>query len=343
MRRPDTIAQLQAAARIYGRCPTCDEDFPLGRAILFHADAPLPGAARERLEARRRDLQARASALRERRRRARVGAMQKAIDVNVGKILERVAPVCDGFGSVPRDCRPLFDPIDYVVFNGLSLHGEVKSADPGGRRGREGRVEGVFHRGPTMTSPLVATFQDFRRILGVCPCCGEVFRLADLKIAYRARPTVTWLDRLEAEEDRQERAEDRFAEDEQRIRELARERGRRALPRLLREAEPVFACRGYFAHDVKPLFDPVDYIVFDGMNGSPGVKRVVLFDGPGARHVRERAQRSIQRALEAGNYEWKTVRMAKDGRIQPERGGSWVKESNRDKRSGMYASGGKCP
>ena len=47
--------------------------------------------------------------------------------MNVGKILERVAPVCDGFGSVPRDCRPLFDPIDYVVFNGLSAHGEVKS------------------------------------------------------------------------------------------------------------------------------------------------------------------------------------------------------------------------
>ena len=53
--------------------------------------------------------------------------MKKAIDVNVGKILERVAPVCDGFGSAPRDCRPLFDPIDYVVFNGLSLHDEVKS------------------------------------------------------------------------------------------------------------------------------------------------------------------------------------------------------------------------
>ena len=48
------------------------------------------------------------------------------------------------------------------------------------------------------------------------------------------------------------RAEDKFAEGEQRIRELAKERGRRALPRLLREAEPVFACRGYFAHDVKP-------------------------------------------------------------------------------------------
>jgi predicted Holliday junction resolvase-like endonuclease len=127
MRRPDTIAQLQADARIYGRCPTCDGDFPLRRALLFYADAPLPDAARTRLEARRADLRARVIALRERRRRASEGATQKAIDVNVGMILERVAPVCDGFGNVPRDCRPLFDPIDYVAFNGLALHGEVKS------------------------------------------------------------------------------------------------------------------------------------------------------------------------------------------------------------------------
>jgi len=71
---------------------------------------------------------------------------------------------------------------------------------------------------------------------------------------------------------------------------------------------------------VKPLFDPVDYIVFDGMNASPAVTRIVLFDGPALGHARERVQRSIQRALEAGNCEWKTVRMGKDGRIQPERG-----------------------
>jgi predicted Holliday junction resolvase-like endonuclease len=109
--RPDTILQLQADARVYG-------------LLCRHADS---GRARKRLDARRADLQARGIALRERRRRATEGATQKAIDVNVGKILERIAAVCDGFGSVPRDCRPLFDPIDYVAFNGLALHGEVKS------------------------------------------------------------------------------------------------------------------------------------------------------------------------------------------------------------------------
>jgi hypothetical protein len=69
---------------------------------------------------------------------------------------------------------------------------------------------------------------------------------------------------------------------------------------------------------VKPLFDPVDYIILDGMNGPSAVTRIVLFDGPAIGDARERVQRSIQRAL--GNCEWRTVGMGKDGRIQPERG-----------------------
>jgi hypothetical protein len=55
------------------------------------------------------------------------------------------------------------------------------------------------------------------------------------------------------------------------------------------------------------------------MNAPSAVTRVVLFDGPALGHARERVQSSIQRSLEAGNYEWRTVRMGKDGRIQPER------------------------
>lgn len=167
-----------------------------------------------------------------------------------------------------------------------------------------------------MKPSLVASFQDFRRILGVCPCCGEIFRLTDLKLSYRARPRATWLDDLEAAEDRQGRAEDRFDVEEEEIRERARKRGRQQLPRLLRKAEPIFACRGYSPQDAKPLFDPVDYIIFAGMNGSSLVRRIVLFDGPALNAARERVQRSIQRALAAGNYGWRTVRMGKDGRIQ---------------------------
>ena len=126
-REPDTIAQLKADRRVYGQCPRCSGDFPLEAAVLFYADDPVPEPARQWREAKGAELQTRSAELRERRCRASKGAMQKAIDVNIGKILERVAPVCEGFESIPRDCRPLFDPIDYIVFDGLFLYGDVKS------------------------------------------------------------------------------------------------------------------------------------------------------------------------------------------------------------------------
>lgn len=76
------------------------------------------------------------------------------------------------------------------------------------------------------------------------------------------------------------RAEERFEEQEDAIRQEAQERGRRRLPRLLRKAESIFSVRGYYPQDVKSLFDPVDFIIFDGMNRHKDVRRVVLFDGP---------------------------------------------------------------
>jgi predicted Holliday junction resolvase-like endonuclease len=121
---------------------------------------------------------------------------------------------------------------------------------------------------------------------------------------------------LEAAEERLERAEARFECEEERIRETARERGRRQLPRLLKKAEPMFASHGYFAQDAKPLFDPIDYVIFSGLNRSSFTNNIVMFDGPALSPGRRKVQRSIQRAIEVGKCKWRTVRMGKDGRIQ---------------------------
>ncbi len=167
-----------------------------------------------------------------------------------------------------------------------------------------------------MKHPLVAILEDFQNILGLCPHCGEFFRLTDIAISYQGRPRRTFLDGMEAEEDRLDRAEDRFEERKEEIREAARERGRRQLPRLLKKAEPIFSCRGFFPQDAKALFDPIDFIVFDGMNRKQRIDRVVLLDGPSDGREREKVQRSVERSVHAGNYEWRTVRVGKDGRVE---------------------------
>ena len=46
--------------------------------------------------------------------------------VNMGFILERLAPVLEHFPFDKNDCRSLFDPIDYVIFEGLQKTGKVQ-------------------------------------------------------------------------------------------------------------------------------------------------------------------------------------------------------------------------
>ena len=48
-----------------------------------------------------------------------------AHSVNIGFILERLAPTMGSFRFKHNDCRSLFDPIDYVIFEGLAEKGRV--------------------------------------------------------------------------------------------------------------------------------------------------------------------------------------------------------------------------
>lgn len=52
-------------------------------------------------------------------------AAQRSVVVNVGKVVEEVAPGLSTFPYQRADCRSLLDPIDYVVFDGLSTTGKV--------------------------------------------------------------------------------------------------------------------------------------------------------------------------------------------------------------------------
>ena len=51
-------------------------------------------------------------------------AIAKSRAGQLGKTLEKVAPMFPGFGHHPYDVRPIFDPIDFVIFDGY-FKGEV--------------------------------------------------------------------------------------------------------------------------------------------------------------------------------------------------------------------------
>ena len=73
------------------------------------------------------EVKARKQALRALRGKISVAAEKGAKAVNIGFLLERIAPSMAGFAYDRNDCRSLFDPIDYLIFKGLNAHGSVDS------------------------------------------------------------------------------------------------------------------------------------------------------------------------------------------------------------------------
>lgn len=119
------INQLKTS-KLYAECGACGEEFALSKSILFDGLGAFPEPATLRRKEMLAELQARLDELKKRKLSAGPGAEKKAIEVGIGKIIEKVIPAYQNFGKPISDCRPLFEPIDMILFNGLSV-GSVQS------------------------------------------------------------------------------------------------------------------------------------------------------------------------------------------------------------------------
>ncbi len=108
----------------YAECPCCGEPILLKDAGLFYLDDFSP-EAEELYKQRLGELKEQKEGLREREKEISRGSKIKATAVNIGFILERIAPCMKDFCFEKNDCRSLFDPIDYVIFEGLTKKGTV--------------------------------------------------------------------------------------------------------------------------------------------------------------------------------------------------------------------------
>lgn len=169
-----------------------------------------------------------------------------------------------------------------------------------------------------MSSNIVRFFAVQRSIFGLCPCCGELFRLSDSRVFLKTRPKKDWMDILRARDARLDGVEEQIDDAEEALREKARIVGRRSARLAVRRIDPVFAPRRLNADDAKVLFHPVDYVVFRGMKEQGTIKEIILLDGETRAPDRIRLQKSIEKVIEMGNYEWLTVRVQDDGSVVEE-------------------------
>jgi predicted Holliday junction resolvase-like endonuclease len=163
---------------------------------------------------------------------------------------------------------------------------------------------------------LASLFGQLNRIMTLCPNpeCGELFYLSEASPHPSLRHDQTIIDRIRAEEATLEKLEGQLAVAESALREKAAKSGLRAAKRVLKTIDPVFSGSGYDPQDVKVLFDPISYVVFDGL-ADRSVKRIVLLSDPAEDRDTERIHRSIESTVKDGNVDFRTMRVDDAGMV----------------------------
>jgi predicted Holliday junction resolvase-like endonuclease len=168
-----------------------------------------------------------------------------------------------------------------------------------------------------MMDRVLRFFAAQRQIFGLCPRCQDLFRLSDCRIYSARKPTGDWMDDLVRAEEAVERQEERFYEKKNEIAEVGRKRGRIRAAKAVRAIDTVFSPRKIQPEDVKTIFHPIDYLVFRNQNAGE-VKSLVLLDRNDKAGEERRVQRSIERTIEKGRYEWQTLRVSEKGFLESE-------------------------
>jgi len=113
------IKELKVIPNLYGICPFCEGDFKIADAFLFDSLCKFPDVAREICKKYQDELKQKIEELSKKKISVK-DAEQKAINVGLGTIVEDVLPAYQKFPFNICDCRGLFEPIDIIVFNGLT-------------------------------------------------------------------------------------------------------------------------------------------------------------------------------------------------------------------------------
>jgi len=116
----ETFIKNLQKSQLSAECPHCYDKFQLSEALLFDGRKKFPEKAEEVKSQWKKELDDRIAELVERQKSAKTKAEKSAVAVGIGKIIEKILPGHKNFTMVPSDWRFLAEPIDMIVFEGLS-------------------------------------------------------------------------------------------------------------------------------------------------------------------------------------------------------------------------------
>ena len=160
-------------------------------------------------------------------------------------------------------------------------------------------------------------FQEFRKILCVCPECGDIVRLSDLKLKTKVETEITWLDYYEFRGRLLSGREAEFDAVKGELREAARAEGRRQAEVVFNNAiKQDFRRMKFNPIDIKPVLNPVDYLVFKDMNKSKEITDLVFLSKKLENPMINRLREQVKTSIENSNYEWLVARIDNEGKIE---------------------------
>ncbi len=115
----EQLIKSMKTSLLIAQCPKCDEEFKLSDSLLFDGMKRFPDAAEQIRMQLTQGLEKKKKELEKRKISVDVTAEKKAIEVGFGKMIEKFLPAYKDLELQFAECRPLYDPIDVLVFNGL--------------------------------------------------------------------------------------------------------------------------------------------------------------------------------------------------------------------------------
>jgi len=162
-------------------------------------------------------------------------------------------------------------------------------------------------------------FQEFRKILCVCPECREIVRVSDLRLKYKGRVERTWLDDYERRSLQMDKKEEEFNEIECELREAAVEKGRKEAQKVFNKAIKADLRKLKLdPYDIKPILNPVDFLVFKDMNSKDTISNIVFLSKKVENQNINRLRAQVKNVIEDKNYEWLVARISNTGQIELE-------------------------
>ena len=114
------LIQTLNKSKLIAECPHCGDEFALSKALLFDGRGEFPSKAESKRLELLEELKERSADLLERQKKATTRSEKGAIAVGIGLIIEKILPAHKNFDLIPADCRFLAEPIDMIVFDGVS-------------------------------------------------------------------------------------------------------------------------------------------------------------------------------------------------------------------------------